>query len=186
MRELYKVAIVILVLLNLLEILTKINMIHITFYITIFVGILGLNFIGNSFRKISFLFFSLGSFLLIAFNQPINVWMTSFDSMTNFISILVIMQLFTIPITIGKYNNAIRYQLERFCNGEKSFYLFTMLVTHVLSSVLSMGAVPIVIALLEDTLKKQVRNYKWFIATSISRSFTLGTLWAPGQLPFFC
>ena len=93
MRELYKVAIVILVLLNLLEILTKINMIHITFYITIFVGILGLNFIDNSFRKISFLFFSLGSFLLIAFNQPINVWMTSFDSMTNFISILVIMQL---------------------------------------------------------------------------------------------
>lgn len=181
----YKAAILILAFLQLLEILTRADLILAIFIDAVIIGILGLKFIGKAFRAVTIVFFAIGLFLLIWYRQPLTVWMTSFNTMTSLITILAVMQLFTIPIAVGKYDVAIRHSLQKLCNSEGKLFVFTMLMTYLFSSFLSMGTVPIVINLMEKTIKDQVSNYKWFIGTAVSRSFVLGTLWAPGAATIF-
>jgi hypothetical protein len=184
-KQIYKAAIVTLAFMQLIEIITKVDLTAAIFIAAVIIGFLGVTFLGKGFKVVTIVFFVIGLILLIWYRQPLTIWMSSFNYMTNLISILVVMQLFTIPIGAGKYDLAIRHLLKRICDKESKLYIFTMLITHVFSSFLSMGTVPIVITLMEDTIKNRVSDYKRFMATSVSRAFTLGTLWAPGAATIF-
>jgi hypothetical protein len=102
--------------------------------------------------------------------------------MTSIISILVIMQLFTIPIEVGEYDKAVQYWLTRSFKGEPGLFFFSTVVTHIFASFLLFGTVPVMISLLGDTLKRSVTNYERFISVAISRGYVLTVLWAPGAI----
>ncbi len=185
MRQIYKIAIVVLALMLLIEILTKVDLTIAIFITAVIIGFFGIPLISKSFRIVSIIFLIIGLVLLVWYHQPFTIWMASFNYMTNLISILTVMQLFTIPIEAGKYNLAIRHQLKRFCSKEGSLFFFTMFITNIFSSFLMMGVVPVVVSLMEDTIKNQVPHYKRFIARAVSRGFALGILWAPGAATIF-
>jgi len=185
MNQIYKIAIVVLVLFNLTETLFKVDLTKGIFLAAVIIVLFGIPFIGQSFRKITVVFLLAGLTVLIWARLPLATWMTAFNSMTGLIAILTVMQLFTVPIEAGKYNLAVGQLLKRVCKGEGSLYLFISLITNIFSSILSMGSVPIVHSLTEDTVKKRINDYKRFLATSISRGFALSTLWAPGAATIF-
>lgn len=185
MRCFYKILIMILVILHVLSIVSKIDLSYGIFFIGLLIGFMGLKVMTQAFRQVSIFFLVLGIGGLYAYHQSVAVWMDAFNSMTNFISILVVMQLFVIPISAGKYDQILSYWLKKICGSSGELFIFTMLTTHILSSFLSMGTVPVVINLFKDVIKTQVQDYKRFISTAVSRSFTLGTLWAPGAATIF-
>ena len=185
LRSFYKLAIVFLVILHVISILSNVNLSGGIFLAGIFVGFFGLNVMSKGFQRVTMLFFILGIGGLWWYHQSLSVWMESFNNMTNFIAILVVMQLFTVPISVGQYDQVLCCWVRKFCKSSGILFVFTMLATHIMSSFLSMGTVPVVINLFQDTIKKQVQKPKRFIATAVSRSFTLGTLWAPGAATIF-
>ena len=185
MQQIYKLSIMLLVIFHIMAILSKSNVSSGVFIAGVVLSLLGMKAMSRAFRGITVVFFLLGIGGLWIYHQPIAVWMESFNNMTNFVAILVVMQLFTIPISAGEYDQVLCYWLKKFCKSSGSLFVFTMLVTHTMSSFLSMGTVPVVINLFQDTIKKQVHNPKRFIASAVSRSFTLGTLWAPGAATIF-
>lgn len=90
-----------------------------------------------------------------------------------------------VPVTMGNYQTAVEDFMKKKLHTPKAIYIFVMAVTHLLSSILSMGTVPIVISVLGDSIKQRVNDYQQFSGKAITRAFTLGTLWAPGAATIF-
>ena len=134
-----------LVILHVLSVASKIDLSYGIFFTGLLIGFMGLKVMTQAFRQVSIFFLVLGIGGLYAYHQPVVVWMDAFNSMTNFISILVVMQLFVIPISAGKYDQILSYWLKKICGSSGELFIFTMLTTHILSSFLSMGTVPVVI-----------------------------------------
>jgi len=137
---------------------------------------------GKGFKKITIVFLFLGIGLLLYFQQPSSVWMAAVTSMTSLVSILAIMQLYSIPIQLGNYHLAVRYWLTKSFKGEKALFLFSTVVSHILASILSFGVIPVMVSLLGDTLKGKISHYERFISAAITRGFGLVVLWAPGAI----
>jgi len=145
----------------------------------------GLTLMGKSYRKATLTFLLSGSAMLFYFDKPLSVWLIGAGAMTNIIAILVMMQIFSIPIQVGQYNNAIRYWVNRFFKSEEGLFLFTTAATHVFTSFLMFGAIPVMVSLMEQTLKGRVKEYERFMATATSRGYALASLWAPGAINLF-
>lgn len=148
--------------------------------------ILGFHHLGRAFQWATGIFFLLGLVLLTANHFSCLKLTTGVNSMTGLIVLLIIMQLFTVPIKIGGYQASIINLVNNKLPTNKKLFVFTMLITFLLSSILSMGTVPIVYSVLGPTLQKRLgSNYHHFSSVAISRAFTLGTLWAPGAATIF-
>ena len=136
----------------------------------------------KGFRTITLLFFLSGIALLALYQLPFSLWITSLNSMTHIIAILVVMQLFSLPIQVGEYAKAVEYWLRKLFKKESSLYLFAMIVTNLFSSFLLFGTVPVMVALFDKALKNSVSDSKRFLATAIMRGYTLVLFWAPGAV----
>lgn len=145
----------------------------------------GLTVMGNGYKKATVIFLLGGSVMLIYFGAPLAVWITAAGNLTNVIAILVMMQTFSIPIKLGEYNRAIRYWLNRYFKSEGGLFLFTTLATHVFTSFLMFGAIPVMVSLMEQPLRNRVSDYERFMATAASRGYALASLWAPGAINLF-
>lgn len=146
----------------------------------------GFHHLGTAFKWATGIFLALG--LLIAINSgfSLNQTATAINSMDGLISLLIIMQLFNVPIRVGHYQDAIVKLMNAKLPKNRGLYVFTMLITFLLSSILSMGTVPIIYSILGPTIKDRTgQEYQHFSSVAISRSFTLGTLWAPGAATIF-
>ena len=137
---------------------------------------------GKGFKKITIVFLFLGIGLLLFFQQPSSVWIAAVVSMTSLISILAIMQLYSIPIQLGNVHLAVRNWLTKSFTGENALFLFSTIVSHILASILSFGVIPVMVSLLGDTLKGRISQYERFISTAVTRGFGLVVLWAPGAI----
>lgn len=137
------------------------------------------------FRKITLFFLSVGSVGLISGGAPLAIWLQSAASMTNIIAILIVMQLFTVPIETGDYHQTIEYWLTRTFAKESSLFIFTTLATHVFASFLLFGTVPVMVSLFAKTLKKNVAHYERFISAAVARGYGLVVFWAPGAVNLF-
>ncbi|QEM67510.1 hypothetical protein FO488_04690 [Geobacter sp. FeAm09] len=148
------------------------------------IAVLGLSLplMGKGFKKITIVFLLSGVALLLVCRQPLPVWMKALASMTNLIAILIVMQLFAIPIKLGNYQQVVQHWLGRSFKSEKSLFLFTMAVTHILASILSFGVIPVMVSLYGDTLKGRLTHYERFLSVALSRGFGLVVLWAPGAI----
>ena len=137
------------------------------------------------FRKITLIFLCVGSAGLVGGGAPLTIWLQSAASMTSIIAILMVMQLFTVPIETGDYHQTIEYWLTRTFTKEASLFFFTMLATHVFASFLLFGTVPVMVSLFAKTLKKNVSHYERFISAAVARGYALVVFWAPGAVNLF-
>jgi len=113
-------------------------------------------------------------------NQPFVNLMKGTGSMMDFIGVLAIMQLFGIPLQLGSYKRDFAYLVFKYLKKEKHLYLLTTLSTQFFGTFLSLGAIPIIVSLLGESLRNNVQNYTRFISTATSRGYALMTSWAPG------
>ena len=152
------------------------------FLITTVVLVAGTVLMGKGFRKVTLLFLCMGCSLLLYFRQDFSVWIAATNSMANVISLLVVMQLFSIPIKAGNYQSMMHYWLMKSFQGEAGLFLFATILTNVFASFLSFGTIPVMFSLVGATCQNTVGNYKRFIATAIARGYALAVLWAPGAI----
>jgi hypothetical protein len=174
-----------LVLVQLLSLIVSINLTLLDALLAIAVSVIGIQKLSRSFQIATIVFFFAGIILLSTTGLSINTIASAITSMIDIVVLLVVMQLFLIPVTIGRYQDAVEEFMQERVHGPKQTFTFVMLVTHLLSSILSMGTVAIVLSILGDSIKRQVKDSARFSATSVTRAFTLGTLWAPGAATIF-
>ena len=174
-----------LVLIQLLELVVPLKLTILDACFAIGVTILGISSLSRSFQIATLIFFVAGLGLLSTTGVTLASVATAIVSMVDIVVLLVVMQLFLIPVTVGNYQTAVEKFMQDHVHGPKQTYTFVMLVTHLLSSILSMGTVAIVLSILSDSIKRQVKDSVHFSATAVTRAFTLGTLWAPGAATIF-
>ncbi|MBP2637910.1 MAG: hypothetical protein H6Q72_3817 [Firmicutes bacterium] len=177
-----KSAMLLLTMLNLIAPFVLVDLSKLEFIVVIIVLTSGIVLMGKNFKRITLTFLFFGLLLLFYSSQPFSIWIQAANSMMNVICIIFIMQMFAIPIEIGDYNTAMQDWLLKSSRGEAGLFLLASIVTHLVSSFLSFGTIPVMISLLEKTLKHSVNNYDRFISTVISRSYALAVLWAPGAI----
>jgi len=181
MNTLCKMALLVITLLHVTQLFMPVSLELLTFF-TALLFVLGLFIQKSGFRTITLFFFTLGTLILIYYKLPFSIGMQSLTSMTNIIAIIVVMQLFSIPIEVGHYSDTVEYWLKRLFKKESSLYLFAMLVTNLFASFLLFGTVPVMVSLFNKALKNSVSQYQRFFATAIMRGYTLALFWAPGAI----
>ena len=181
MQKICKYAILGITFLHVLHIITPLYE-NILACLTLVLFLFGLPAQKKGFRTITLLFLLFGIGILITYELPFSIWVSSLNSMTNIIAIIVVMQLFALPIEVGEYSDAVEYWLKRLFQKESSLYLFAMVVTNLFSSFLLFGTVPVMVALFDKALKNSISEYKRFFATAIMRGYTLVLFWAPGAV----
>lgn len=174
-----------LVLIQLLGLVLPIDLTILDALIALIVLVIGIKNLSRSFQIATLIFFVFGILLLSTRSLTFSSVANAISSMVNIVVLLVVMQLFLIPVSVGNYQAAVEEFMQRRVHGPKSTYTFVMLVTHLLSSILSMGTVQIVLSILGRSIKREVKDSDRFSATSVTRAFTLGTLWAPGAATIF-
>jgi hypothetical protein len=182
MPFLCKIAMVTLAILHLAASWVTVDLSVPSFWVTAVVLVAGIVLMGKGFKKVTLLFLCMGCSLLLYFHQDFSVWVAATNSMANVISLLVVMQLFSIPIKAGNYQSMMHYWLMKSFQGEAGLFLFATILTNVFASFLSFGTIPVMFSLFGDTLQNTVGNYKRFIATAIARGYALAVLWAPGAI----
>lgn len=182
MKSICKITIVLVALFHVITIFMPVNTLFPLFFLTAILFLSGFSLQGKGFKRITLFFLLTGSGILAYYRMAPDVWMHSFISMTNVIAIIVVMQLFTLPIELGGYAGSIEYWLRKSFKKESSLYLFAMMVTHAFSSFLLFGTVPVMVSLFSKALKKNIANYKRFLATAIVRGYALVLFWAPGAI----
>ncbi|EIW12990.1 putative membrane protein [Lactiplantibacillus pentosus KCA1] len=182
---LYRGMILGLALVQLLSLIVPINLTLLNALLAIGISSLGIHNLSRSFQIATLVFFVAGVGLLSTTGLSLTHLTTAMTSMIDIVVLLVVMQLFLIPVTLGHYQVAVEAFMHRHVHGPKQTYTFVMVVTHLLASILSMGTVAIVLSILGDSIKHQVKDAAHFSATSVTRAFTLGTLWAPGAATIF-
>jgi len=181
MKNICKMALLVITLLHVIKLFIPLNLELLTFF-TLLLLLFGLSMQKKGFRNITLFFFTLGIALLVYFQLPFTIWMQSLTSMTNIIAIIVVMQLFSIPIEVGHYSDTVEYWLKKLFKKESSLYLFAMIVTNLFASFLLFGTVPVMVSLFNKALKNNVSQYQRFFATAIMRGYTLALFWAPGAI----
>ncbi|MEN6565067.1 MAG: hypothetical protein ABFC57_02055 [Veillonellales bacterium] len=182
MKSICRFAIIFVALYHVLTIFIPVKVPLLLFLLTALLFCSGICLQERGFRKITLFFLLAGSGILGYYRLAPEVWMESFVSMTNVISIIVVMQFFTLPIELGGYAGSVEYWLRKSFKKESSLYLFAMLVTHAFSSFLLFGTVPVMVSLFSKALKNNIANYKRFLATAIVRGYALVLFWAPGAI----
>lgn len=185
MTLIFKIIVWFLVCIHLVKPFVLVDLTQITGITAAIVMISGLTIMGRSYRKATLTFLLSGSAMLLYFREPFSIWLMAAGTLTNVIAILVMMQIFSIPIKAGQYNAAIRYWLNRSFKSEGGLFLFTTAATHIFTSFLMFGAIPVMVSLMEQALQGRVNNYKKFMAMATSRGYALASLWAPGAINLF-
>lgn len=136
----------------------------------------------KSFKIPTLIFLAAGLSILILDKQPFSVLVTGAGSMLTVASILIIMSLFTIPIQIGDYFNALEYILIKYLHNEVLLFLFVLIIAHIFGSFLLFGTIPVMMALFGEVLYRNVRDFERFFSAAVSRGYALIALWAPGSV----
>ena len=145
----------------------------------------GVFLMGKGFRAATILFLAAGIAALALTRQPFAAWLRSLNSMTNTVAIMVVMQVFSIPVSMARCDVAIREWAEKKFPSDRSLFVFSTLITHVLTSFLMMGAIPVSLALVGSTVESRVEKPRQFLAQSLSRGYVLAALWAPGAINLY-
>lgn len=186
MKQLERIALGLLVLLTLANMVIPEKMTVVLAMVSILALIAGFHHLGAAFKWATGIFLILGILIATVSGFSLNETVTAVNSMDGLIALLIIMQLFNVPIKAGNYQDSIVKLMNAKLPTNRRLYVFIMLITFLLSSILSMGTVPIVYSILGPTIKQRVgEEYEHFSSVAISRSFTLGTLWAPGAATIF-
>lgn len=173
---------ILLVITSLLDLIWPVGMMVPLAVISILVMVWGFHHLGTAFKWATGIFFTLGLLIVIGSHFSLEKTAQAINSMDNLIVLLIVMQLFTMPIEVSHYQQSIVTLVNGKLPTNHGLFVFTMLITFLLS----MGTIPIIYSVLGPTMRQRVRNgYQQYSSVTISRLFTLGTLWAPGAATIF-
>lgn len=142
----------------------------------------GFPLMGKGFQKAAVIFLILGAGMLAFGGQPFDLWVKAATSMTNIIAIVAVMQTFAVPIKVGGYDEAIKSWMQGRIKGKSALFIFVTITTHLLTSFLNMGSVPVTVSLFEPSLKARIPDWKRFFARAATRGYVLSVLWSPGAV----
>jgi len=149
----------------------------------------GFSSMGRGFRVATgaFLALSLGLAILGpgARGAGLADWMAAFTSMTNIVAIVAVMQVFSVPIRAGDYDREVREWMGRRLGSEGALFVFTTFVTHLLTSFLNLGSVPVLVSLFGEALRRRVSDFRRFMAATALRGYVLAALWSPGAVNLY-
>jgi len=182
MKTLFRLSILMIIALNLAGTIFGVSNDYLLFFAAIGALVGGFPLMGRGFQKAAVIFFVLGAGMLLFGHHPFQVWVKAATSMTNIIAIVAVMQTFAIPIKVGAYDEAIKSWMDGRLKGKSSLFIFLTLTTHLLTSFLNMGSVPVTVSLFEPTLKARVPDWKRFFARAATRGYVLSVLWSPGAV----
>jgi hypothetical protein len=156
--------------------------IALTFICGLVIVISALACLSDSYKRPVCIFLALSALALYYYRLPLAVLVTGVNSMLPIVAIAAVLQLFAIPIKVGRFDLFLKqYLMDNFKTGG-ALYLFLTLVTHLLSTLLGFGAIPLVYSVFRDGIKQTVSEYDRFLVTAVSRGFSLSTFWAPGAV----
>jgi len=185
LKNLFRISVLAIVLVNVAATVFSLTLVVPMFAASAIALVSGFPQMSRSFRKASIIFLVLGLALLALGRHPLNIWMESAGSMTNIIAIVTIMQIFTVPIKVGEYDTAIKSWMEGRFQKRTSLFLLTTLTTHILTSFLNMGSIPVMVSLFGPTLKDRFSDWQRFFAQATTRGYVLAALWAPGAINIY-
>ncbi len=134
----------------------------------------------GAYKKPVYLFLALSALLAWQFRLPPAALAAGVKSMLPIVAIVAVLQIFIIPLTVGRYDRFLRQYLRERFQSAGSLYMFLHILTHLLGALLSLGSVPLVFSIFHGSIRNTVADYKRFIATAEARGFALSTVWAPG------
>jgi len=136
----------------------------------------------KSFQRPTLIFVISGIIFYIAGRQHFSSLVAGINSMLSIVAIIIIMQLFSIPIQVGGYDTALETLMyKRFRKGIFLF-AFVTVTTHLLGSFLLFGTIPVTMSLFGKGLKRLGPAYEQFVSAAITRGYALVVLWAPGAV----
>lgn len=115
-------------------------------------------------------------------SQSLAVFLNGASTMLGIVSILIVMQLFSIPIQLGTYTRDIEYLLFKYIKTERRLFFFTTIISHFFATFLLFGTIPVMLSLLGEPLKNNVQNFERFAATAMARGYAMMISWAPGAV----
>ena len=140
------------------------------------------NLMSTSFKRMTVIFIFLGACINIYTGQALFSWINGVNYMLNIAGILVIMQIFNIPIKLGNYTNILQRLILCNFKNERTIYIFATLVSQLFASFLLFGTIPVMVALMGPALSKTVVDYKRFASTAFTRSQAMVGIWSPGAV----
>ncbi|WP_455653178.1 hypothetical protein, partial [Phascolarctobacterium sp.] len=120
--------IVVIALLQMLALFKIFDLRYLIAFCGIMILLLGITVMSKNFRKMVAGFLFLGTLLNLYTYQPLTSWISGINYMLNITAILVIMQLFVIPIKIGYYSGHFKYLLLLGFKNERHVYIFSSVV----------------------------------------------------------
>jgi len=138
--------------------------------------------LGGYYKKPVYIFLVLAVVIAYLYKLPFDALVVGVNSMLPIVAIMTVLQIFTIPVKIGQYDQALKYYLQVKFKQQSSLHLFLLLATYLFSIILGFGSVPTIYAIFHESLISIVSDYKRFIFTAVSRGFALSTFWAPAAM----
>lgn len=135
-------------------------------------------------RRLPIIIIAAALFVQWATDQNYSTSLVGASSMLDIVTILLVMQLFSIPIQLGTYTRDFEYLLFKYIKKEQGLFFFTTLITHFFATFLLFGTIPVMLSLLGEPLKNNVTHYERFAATAMSRGYALMISWSPGAVMF--
>lgn len=144
--------------------------------------VLNLGRMQKTFRFAAWSFTLIGIAGLIYGHAGGNQWVEGFTSMLSTAVILIAVQFLAFAIWCGEYEKNVRAALKNITAKPAILYILIMVLTHVLSGVMSLGAVPVVIAAILPAVEGRIRHARRFIASAICCGYCTLFIWAPSSL----
>lgn len=179
MKSIQIILIVLITVLEVLKSFVSIDLSMLIFIIGILFLLLSVKDVSGGFKKPVGVFLIVGGLLLIYNGAGIIAWRQAITSMLNIVGILVIMQLFSIPIAAGDYGRALEIVMRRFSNSPGKLFAIISLLTNIFGSFLLFGTIPVMLSLVQEAVFKFINQPERFISNAITRSYSLVVLWTP-------
>ena len=175
-------AMVLLVLLYLTEAITGYKVSWITAASAAVILAFNLPYIGKTFRLPAWIFFILGSVILIASGAPLSQWEYGLNSMLKTVVILISVQTISLAIGRGGYEKAVSDCLGSGVGNIWFLYCLLMIISHILASVMSLGSVLIILAAILPAIQGKMEKENDFIISAVTCGYCTLFLWAPGTV----
>jgi len=181
-RIMSNIAMIMLVVLYIIEAVTGYSVSWLTAISAAVVLAINLPKIGKTFKKPAWIFFILGSVILIFERAPIGQWIYGLNSMLKTVVIFISVQTLSMAIGRGGYEKAVSDCLGSGVKNIWILYCLLMVVSHILASVMSLGSVVVILAAIFPAVQGKMEKENDFIISAVTCGYCTLFLWAPGTV----
>lgn len=181
-KTISNLAMALLVIMYLTQALTGYTVSAITAILAAIIIIFNLPYIGKTFKAPAWIFFALGTVILLAAKAPISQWEYGLNSMLKTVVILISVQTLSLPISRGGYEKAVSDCLGSGNGNIWILYCLLMVISHILASVMSLGSVIIILAAILPAIQGKMSRENDFITSAVTCGYCTLFLWAPGTV----